>query len=144
MILISCNNCNHNYQTPQGLITSDIANSYEEAYKSNQYEAINAFLSNDGVERTDNRDIWFSMEEMENYIHYVKQKSDSLGLEKLGLRVYFGSKPDSHGITKSTVFFAPTHKVITRGHAPNINSNGISPLNYGNAGMPPNDYNSGD
>lgn len=125
------------FKKPAGLITIQQADSLEEAYKANQHKAINAFLSQNGVDVKDNREVWFSLEELENYLEYVKQESSKQDLEDLGIRVYFGAKMNENKEMKSTIFFFPTHQSATRAAAArNLNSNGIQGLNYGSSGDP--------
>lgn len=151
----SNNDCNQDYQTPNGLITPSEANILEENYKQKRENLQELLANNNVVLPMDVRDVWFGLEELENYINYVKVKSDSLGLEDLGLRVYLGAK-GMDGNLKTTVFFVPTHRsdnsdnnrtisrTVDQNNDDNSNTNSINPLNFGNAGMPPNDYNGGD
>lgn len=140
--LASCN-CSpkKEFKNPTGLITNEQANTMEEAYKANQHKAINAFLSQNGVDVIDNREVWFSLEELENYLEYVKQESAKQDLENLGIRVYFGAKMNENKEMKSTIFFFPTHQSANKTAGPkNLNSNGLQGLNYGSSGNPPDEF----
>lgn len=138
-------NCNHEFKEPKGLITTEQANSYEENYKKHQYSYINEFLNNNGIPYEDSRAIRFELEELENYIHYVKEEAKKMELEgELSLRVYFGAKnskfeKQNDNVMRSTLFFVPTHREITR-NKEQIHENiyKINPLNMGSAGDPDN------
>ena len=142
--LASCNfSSKKEFKKPNGLITNEQANKMEETYKANQHKAINSFLSQNGVDVIDNREVWFSLEELENYIEYVKQESKKQELEDLGIRVYFGAKKNERNEVKSTIFFFPTHNnsnSATRAAAANSNSYGIQGLNYGSSGDPVDEF----
>lgn len=153
LIVASCKENIKEHQKPKGLITYEQANKLEEAYKKNQHQIINKYLSNDGIAITDNREVWFSLDELENYINYVKKESTKNKLENLGLRVYFGAKKDENNVYKSTIFFFPTNKSNTKSGSftslskssfsnedSNINSYGIDGLNYGSSGRPPSEF----
>ncbi|SDX60250.1 hypothetical protein SAMN05444411_10726 [Lutibacter oricola] len=139
--LTSCNcSSKKEFKKPNGLITNKQADKLEEAYKANQHKAINNFLSQNGINVIDNREVWFSLEELENYIEYVKQESKKQNLEDLGIRVYFGAKMNEKKEMKSTIFFYPTHNSATRAAAENFNSYGIQGLNYGSSGDPVDEF----
>lgn len=132
-------NCNCDYDIPQGLISDNTANAYEEAYKLKEMQK-NEIIAGAGYPTiNDNREVWFKLDEIENYIKYVKENADSLGLENLGLRVYFGAKEDTNGIIKNTAFFVPTHDETTRSPqdsiSARINTPGIKKLNMGDPGV---------
>lgn len=85
----------------------------------------------------DTREFWFSIEELESFIAYVKQKTTEQNLQQPGVRIYFGAYPNEMGQNSySTVFLAPTN--LTNGR--NKNNYNIDPLNHGTGGMPPNIY----
>ena len=131
-------NCN-DYEIPQGLITDSIADIYEEAYKLKESQKNEIILGAGYTPIDDYREVWFKLDEVENYIKYVKQNADSLGLENLGLRVYFGAKEDSNGVIKNTAFFVPTHDETTRSPqdstSARTNTPTIKKLNMGDPGM---------
>lgn len=111
---------------------------------------------------TDNRGVWFDLENLKEYICYVENRSETLGYENLGLRVYFGATTDSDSVPRSTVFFWPTHRfepqmmntegtegkedtdeTINANSSENENSYNIKGLNYGTSGRPPKIFDAG-
>jgi hypothetical protein len=83
----------------------------------------------------DTRDFVYSVDEMQEFLDYVKDESVKLGIDNPGIRIYFAaySADDSN---KATVFLAPT--IGTDGSSPN--NYGIDPLNVVSGGWPPNTY----
>ena len=91
---------------------------------------------------------WFSIEELERYITYVKETGEAKGYTVDGIRVYLGvySSEEAKNADYTTVFLAPT---VAKGAA-QIQRDGtipaplnpiditeIEPLNYGSMGNPP-------
>jgi hypothetical protein len=95
----------------------------------------------------DTREFWYSVEELQEYLNYVKERSAEQGVKDPGIRIYFGAYPKS-SIKKSyaTVFLAPTKgrsappegEDETSVHAEN--NYDIEPLNESSGGMPPFTY----
>ena len=57
------------------------------------------------------RSVWWSLEEVKEYLHYAKSKSDSLGYKMTGVRVYlgnYGKDPDPFKKNRNTMFMVPT------------------------------------
>lgn len=55
------------------------------------------------------REFWWSIEEIEEYIKYVKKKARKKGYKNLGLRFYLGKYgKDQHEHEHTTMFIAPT------------------------------------
>jgi len=136
------------YQAPTGLISFKEGVQKESVYVENQYAFINDSLQKlYGSEVTDNREVWFDLENLKNYIHYVETQSAEKGYKNLGLRVYLGAEIDNK-VPRSTVFFWPTHRkeidstipknnFLPQNDKDNDNSEDIDGLNYGNSGQPP-------
>lgn len=125
----------------KGLISVKEAKELENLYKKEFYTAINdgklaEYPDYEGAVR----DVWFSIDELKDYISYVEKYVKSQEYESPGLRVYFGAKNQEGGNGKiyprQTVFFVPTAQ--SRGDAKNEQFNILSleRLNYGNAGIP--------
>ncbi|WP_066220565.1 hypothetical protein [Formosa haliotis] len=137
------------FSNPNGLISVQLAEEMSKAYQS-RYDAINA--SHFEKNKFDNRSVWFSLSEIENYIWYAKKQAHSKGLSEHainGLRVYLAAyvknkkDPEQPGLT--TVFIVPTidnsksksgmpFSVIQQGSS---DFTGADPLNLGGAGHPP-------
>lgn len=141
-------------EMPTGLITPQTADEMEELYVSNQYAVLNKALIAAGDNQPDSRETWFSIEEMERYIAYVKRASDSLGYKNLGIRIYQAGKKERNGKIYTTVFLTPTHRnepkvsigsfFFNSAHAQtvSVNENSVSlySLDYGQYGRPPSAY----
>lgn len=117
---------------PKGLIDKGTAQAMEKLYVENQYAAINQNNVSHGDHEPDSRETTFALDEIENYITYVKQMSEEQGLKDLGIRVYQGAKKEADGKIFTTVFFAPTNE--------GKNSMDILCLNLGTYGRPPTNY----
>ncbi|KAA5533697.1 hypothetical protein F0919_14265 [Taibaiella lutea] len=119
---------------PKGLIDKETAKAMEKLYVDNQYAIINRYRQSHGDDEPDSRETIFSLEEIENYIAYVKEASNALGLRDLGIRIYQGAKSADEKVF-TTVFFAPTNE--------GNNSMEIQCLNLGSYGRPPTVYDNG-
>ena len=162
------NSCCDDDAMPLALIDTAQARAKIDLYLDNQYEYSTNGLNTDydlpvaTDSIFDNREVWFDLDNLKEYICYVEQKSDSLGYDHLGLRVYFGAKIESDGIPRSTAFFWPTHRfepemmnidpdiededtdeTINTDSEDNENSYGIKGMNYGGSGKPPKTFDSG-
>jgi len=82
---------------------------------------------------TDTRDFVWSVEELEEYLAYVKRKSISQGIENPGIRVSLAAYKDSNN---ATLFFSPTIGTLSNSE----NNYKIESFNKGNGGWPPNDF----
>lgn len=135
------------FDEPTQLITSDIASDLNKRYNEKRSGLI---LSDIGKE--DANAVWYSLEELENYINYIKTKGSEKGIEVNGIRFYIGVYPEDEvkhkekaGLT--TIFLSPTKKkssnilerslVDTSSVEENIDVTEIEPLNYGGYGNPP-------
>lgn len=97
-----------------------------------------------GVE--DANAFWFSLEEIERYIAYVKDSGVEKGFTVDGIRIYLGvySEAESKNAGYTTVFLTPTgaanqvmltRDVSLQSDSPDITE--IEPLNFGSMGNPP-------
>ncbi len=90
----------------------------------------------------DKREFWWSLEELQDYLKYVKKQSKKQGIKDPGIRIYFGAYPKEKCKMNrgySTVFLAPTGTLPGEegkgfGSSPNVYS--IAPFNHGSAGDP--------
>lgn len=135
------------FDEPTQLITTNIALDLNKRYNEKRSGLI---LSDIGKE--DANAVWYSLEELENYINYIKTKGIEKGIEVNGIRFYIGVYPEDvvkykekAGLT--TIFLSPTKKktsniserslVDTSSVEENIDVTEIEPLNYGGYGNPP-------
>lgn len=94
----------------------------------------------------DTREFHWTVDELQEYLDYVKDKSKILGVKKPGIRVYLGAYPKhkcKKGKGLSTVFFAPTGAKpggLGKDGLEYENNYDIEPFNLGGAGDPPNNY----
>ena len=140
------------YDKPTQLITTDLAQELNSNYNIALLRS--RATVTDSV-REDANAVWYSIEELERYINYVKTEGINKGYDVDGIRLYLGKYPsdpnkynEKAGMT--TVFLSPTgtkkatqkasvltistttmqeqtHKDITE----------LSPMNYGSMGNPP-------
>lgn len=131
---------------PSQLITKEFARQLNV-----NYNAKKASLTSKKAQKEDANAIWYSLEELENYIHYIKTNGAKEGYNVDGIRFYFGVYPDDekHGEKAglTTLFLVPTGKQVETSTAkiqsftlvqeasPDIQS--LEPMNYGNIGRPP-------
>ncbi|MDR6920818.1 MULTISPECIES: hypothetical protein [Chryseobacterium] len=109
----------------------------------------------------DSRWYWFSLEEMEGYIQYVKEEAKKQNKENVGIRIYMGKYPINHPKSKmakpeyagyQTIFLVPTSrmpkndtgKVMSRTTSDeNTDIPDIEAMNMTNLAPPPKTYSSG-
>lgn len=107
------------------------------------------------IKKEDANAVWFSVEELENYIHYIKSKGEKTGYDVNGIRIYFGVYPEQKKYAEKaglmTVFLQATGKKIRIASKEGeevqtlalVMDNGdgdissIEPMNYGSIGRPP-------
>lgn len=135
------------FDEPTQLITKELATDLNSRYIEKRSGLI---LSKIGKE--DANAVWYSIEELENYINYVKTKGIENGIEVNGIRFYIGVYPEDGikykekaGLT--TIFLSPTKKrtmnILERSLIDNLSIDAnvdvteIEPLNYGGIGNPP-------
>lgn len=105
------------------------------------------------ITKEDANNVWFSVEELENYIHYIKAKGKKKGYDVNGIRFYYGVYPDERKYEEKagrmTIFLTPTGTKIRKTTPDDIQPfalvrqigieeiPGIEPMNYGSIGNPP-------
>jgi len=145
LVLSSCTCLRWNGVPAKGSITAEQADKMETLYKDNQYEILNDALNNGSPVQTiqDYREVWFDVEDIIQYISYLKDIGEDKNLENLGLRVYLGGKREGEKVFTS-IFFIPTYrKVGTDPNDPESNINitdefdDVLGYNYGNSRRPP-------
>lgn len=146
--LISCGT-EENHEAPTQLITQRIAKNLNTNYINER-----STLISQSINREDANAIWYSIEELENYIHYIKTEGENKGIQVNGIRFYLGVYPndpatyhEKSGLT--TVFLSPTKKrsradkentnrvALKTVIEENVDATEIQPLNFGGMGNPP-------
>lgn len=132
---------------PSQLITKEFARQLNVNYNNKK-----ASLTARKSQKEDANAIWYSLEELENYIHYIKTNGAKDGYNVDGIRFYFGVYPDDekHGEKAglTTLFLVPTGKKIETNtakiqsfalvqEAVSSDIQSLDPMNYGNIGRPP-------
>ena len=135
------------FSEPTQLITTNMAVDLNKRYNEKRSSLI---VSDIGKE--DANAVWYSLEELENYINYIKTKGTEKGIEVNGIRFYIGVYPDDAvkykekaGLT--TIFLSPTKKKVSNvlerslvensSVQVNVDVTEIEPMNYGGYGNPP-------
>ncbi|GEJ44914.1 hypothetical protein CRS_15220 [Chryseobacterium sp. ON_d1] len=102
----------------------------------------------------DSRWYWFSLEDMEGYIQYVKENAKKQKLKNVGIRIYMGKYPLNHPKNRmakpeyagyQTIFLVPTSQkrkkdnAMSRGEATDENTDvpSIESMNMTNLAPPP-------
>jgi len=83
----------------------------------------------------DAREVIYSVEELQEYLNYVKEESVKQGIANPGIRLYFAAY-NTDANNKATIFLAPTDGIAVGSN--NIYT--IQPFNHGMAGIPPFNY----
>ncbi|KAF2326716.1 hypothetical protein [Flavobacterium ginsenosidimutans] len=132
---------------PSQLITKEFAKQLNVNYNNKR-----ASLTAKKAQKEDANAIWYSLEELENYIHYIKTNGANDGYNVDGIRFYFGVYPDDekHGEKAglTTLFLVPTGKKVESNtekiqsfalvqEASSSDIQSLEPMNYGNIGRPP-------
>ncbi len=79
--------------------------------------------------------VTFNINQLQQFIDYVKAESTIKGIDNPGIRVYFAAYNDKES-TKATVFLNATES----DDGNSANNYGVDPLNRTNGGWPPNAY----
>lgn len=143
------------YKTPkEKLITNEQASELNRCFKAKQ-EKVYGATNDSGLCCSS----WYSLEDLEGYINYVKEQANEQKINVDGIRFYFGVYPedteDESKAGHNTLFMCPTKSSATLSASGRSRSeeesddddNGsqdittISAMNYGSTGNPPkNDY----
>lgn len=133
---------------PQKCISVEKARKLQDDWKESRGKEIE-----NGQGYEDTREFWYSVDELQEYLDYVREKSEEQGVKKPGIRIYFAAYPKSNEKKSySTVFLAPTkEKTSTQAFSmsadsienpedDNENNYDIDPINDGAGGIPPTNY----
>ncbi len=94
----------------------------------------------------DTREFWWSVEELQEYLKYVKKQSKKQGIDNPGIRMYFGAYPEKQCKMHrgySTLFLAPTGAPaggLGKDGDSAPNNYEIQAMNFGESGHPPKKY----
>lgn len=124
---------------PSQLITKQEAIQLCANYKNLRSNVVSAAIGFD-----DANAIWYSLEELENYIAYVKSEAATKNYVVDGIRLYLGVYPKDTNLgnksEKTTIFLTPTGRkeidndiVLTS----SADISDIAPMNFGTMGHPP-------
>lgn len=152
-VLFSCNE-NKNCEEPKQLIDKNLAIKLNSNYNLKMGQ-----LLNDTSEYAHANAVWYSIEELENYINYVKTQGATKGYKVNGIRMYLGTYPNENEYGKkkgmTTIFLTPTGNKIevekgnfldidlvaqestTTSSTDENDIDEINPLNFGTMGHPP-------
>ncbi len=129
---------------PKGVITVEEAKALNDNWTIHRKPAVDSAAKKQGREQ-DDRSTYWDLTDIENYLGYAKNYSDSLGYTMTGIRVYLGEYGENAGQTKknlTTMFIVPTgHKSKSKANSININLQGddrgpsVPPLNEGGGGQ---------
>lgn len=100
---------------PKGVIPSGQAKKLNDNWTAFREAAVDSAAKKQGRNK-DDRSTWWSIDDIENYIAFAKNQTDSLDYSITGIRVYLGVYGDNAGRTKknlSTMFLVPTVKKNT-------------------------------
>lgn len=115
---------------PAKCITEAAARQLHNNWKTTQATSIQNTLGSE-----DAREFVYSVEELQEFLDYVKEESAKDGITSPGVRFYFASY-NSDVSTKATMFMAPT-----KGTASNSPNNyKLDPMNTVIGGYPPTNY----
>lgn len=112
----------------------------------NKWKETRAIEIEKGQGYKDTREVWYSLQELQDYIDYVREESLAQGVKRPGIRIYFGAdEGNSEKKSYATVFLAPTKEksnpIEEDGDAVNNENNyEIDPQNDGTVGWPPINY----
>lgn len=124
---------------PSKCISVDEAKGLQQNWKSTRGREISR-----GQGYEDTCEFWYSLEELQEYLDYVREKSSEQGLNNPGVRIYLGAyKGQGAKKSYSTVFLAPTMEEISGNDNQDekqFNNYQIDPLNDSAGGVPPITY----
>ena len=129
---------------PKGLISPEQAKVLDTTYNSRYKLISDSIVTRKGG---DNRSVWFSKIDIENYLKYADSQSTALGYNMDGIRIYMAAYPEEPklGAGYTTVFLVPTgSESLSEGSSSFFNFKrvggdipGGDGLNKGDDGQPP-------
>lgn len=97
---------------PKGVISIKAAKELNKNWTDFREAAVDSAAKKQGRNK-DDRSSWWSIDDIENYIAYAKEQTDSLNYGMTGIRVYLGVYGKNAGQSKkdlTTMFLVPTIK----------------------------------
>lgn len=123
-------------EKPKKCISVEEAREYQNNWKETRGQEIR---NSQGYE--DTREFWYSLDELQEYLDYVREKSAMQGVKNPGLRIYLSAYPKTaEKRSYSTIFLAPTKENKEADSEDRENNYEIEPLNTITGGWPPRDY----
>lgn len=138
---------NRVYDKPTQLITTDLAQQL-----NGNFNMAKLRMQVSDSTKEDANAVWYSIEELERYIYYVKTEGINKGYDVDGIRLYLGKYPNDPKYNEkagmTTVFLSPTGSKTGTQKASMLNLSTnlqethnditeLSPMNYGSMGNPP-------
>lgn len=125
---------------PKKCISVEDARGLQDTWKNSRGKEI---LRGQGYE--DTREFWYSVDELQQYLDYVREKSREQGVIGPGIRFYLGAYPARKDKKSyATMFLAPTKKAAgdteSAENDSEPNNYEIEPMNVTHGGHPPTDY----
>ena len=133
-----------NPTAPKGVISVQDAIALDAKWTETRKAAVDSAAG-----KPDNRSVWYSLQDMRDYLNYAEAQAKDLGYTMDGIRIYMGVYGDKAPVDKagySTLFIVPTGpKGISQGSSGPTNMvppgendiPGGNPLNDGGGGNPP-------
>jgi hypothetical protein len=131
--------------------TQLISNEYAKELHTN-YDKTRSSIIEKEIGREDSNSTWYSLKELESYIHYIKTTGKQKGYTIDGIRFYFGVYPenekDESKAGLSTLYLVPTGSkeqiklqktALSFSDTAPVPQNvmALAPMNYGSIGHPP-------
>lgn len=123
-----------NYQRPTQLISVAKGKELNKNYNLKRAAGIKSLIG-----KEDANAVWFSIDELQNYIDYIKTEGAAKGHDVDGIRFYFGVYSDTESADKAgftTLFLSPTCK-LPNSTVVAKDMTDLELLNYGSMGNPP-------
>ena len=126
---------------PKSCISENEAKELQKQWCDTRQDAITKCM---GFE--DSREFWWSLEELQEYLNYVREESNKQQIVNPGIRVYLGAYPEKkcqHNKGMSTIFLTPTgipRGEMGKGGELRTNNYRIASFNRSNSGAPPHSY----
>ena len=121
--------------TPTQLINQALAIELNQNYINSRSNIIKA-----GIGYDDANAVWYSIEELQNYIDYVQSEATAMGYVADGIRFYLGVYPDDpiygDNAKMTNIFLCPTG-YEEGGTSGKLDIAEIKPMNMGVLGSPP-------